>query len=184
MGRQTRLLLRWGGLLAMAIAVAFGGMVALFYAPLPSAEARSLALALAEHRWAARPFSRYRLVLRAASWCRVDAEIHDEQVVHVFENTCPGDPRTVSDLFEQIKRLDSDPNRVYCAPGGCECTEVRSVTAEYDAELGFPRAIRVRRTREPNWQGLLGYVLARGLPRCLTPRDIDVVKVMSLQPLS
>jgi hypothetical protein len=184
MVRQTRLLLCWGGLFALAIVVAFGGMVALFYAPLPSAEARSHALVLAEHRWAARPFSRYRLVLRAASWCRVDAEIHDERIVRVFENSCPGDPRTVSDLFAQIKQLDSDPNRVYCAPDGCECTEVRFLTVEYDGELGFPRAIRVRRPREPNWQGLVGYVLAHGLPRCLTPRDIDVVNVMSLQPLS
>jgi hypothetical protein len=184
MKRPTRLLIRWGVVASTLAVLAACGLAALFARQPPSAEARARELAQAEHRWAARPFSRYRLVLRAASWCRTDVEVQNERIVQVFENSCPVAPLSVSDLFGQIAQLDREPDRVFCAPDGCECTEVRLVQADYDTQLGFPRSIRVRRLRATNWQGLWGYMLARGLPNCLTPRDIDVINVLSLEPMS
>src|SRR6266545_1031608 len=150
----------------------------------PSVAARAQELAEARQRWGARPFSRYRLVMQAPSWCRLDIEIASERVVQVFENSCPGGPRTVSDLFDQIRQLDSQPDTIYCAPAGCECTEVRFVQADYDAQLGFPRSIRLRRLRTTNWPELWHFMVAHGLPDCLPPLDLDVVNVLSLHPLS
>jgi hypothetical protein len=184
MSRQTRRLLRWAGSAAGALAVTGCTLLALLYTPLPSPTVRARELAQAERRWASRPFARYRIVLRAASWCQVDVEIQGERVAQVFENTCPGEPKTVGDLFVQIRQLDSTPERVYCAPDGCECTETHAVEADYDAALGFPHSIRVRRPRVPNWQALTGYLLSRGLPSCLTPRDMEVINVVSLVPIT
>lgn len=160
------------------------GVAAIVYAQPPSASARALALGRAEERWAARPFSHYRMVVQAASWCRLDVEVQDEHLVRVFEDTCPGPPPTVTDLFARIKLLERDHDRIFCAPAGCECTEVRFVLADYDVQLGFPRSISVRRPRAANWQGLWGYLLEHGLPNCLTPRDIDIIRVLSFRPMS
>lgn len=149
-----------------------------------SAPARAAALAEARSRWDTRSFSHYRLVLQAPSWCRMDAEIKDEQIVKVYENSCPGGVKTVTDLFDFALQLDRQPNLIYCAAGGCECVEQRIALIEYDPQFGFPRAIRVRRQRAANMNGLWAYMLERGLPNCLTPRDTGVVNVLSLKPLS
>ena len=150
----------------------------------PSAVARTESWEQAQRRWDARPFTHYRMVVQAPSWCRMDLEINDERVVKVYQNTCPHPPQSVTELFKLVEWINSDPDRVYCAPDGCECTERRFAQTVYDAELGFPRTIGVRRERATNWTGLWHHVLEHGLPTCITPVDTDVVNVVSLQPLS
>ena len=151
---------------------------------LPPVSTRAQRLADAENRWLARAVTHYRLVMQAPSWCRLDVEIRNEQVVQVFENSCPAAPRTVSNLFEQIRQLDSTANLAFCAPKGCECTEVRFAEAVYDQELGFPRSIQLRRQRQTNWREFWRFFVAHGMPNCLTPRDLDVVDVVSLKQMS
>ena len=145
---------------------------------------RAQELADARNRWLSQPVAHYRLVMQAPSWCRLDVEIQAEQVVRVFENSCPSPPQTVTGMFEMIKQLDSAAGTIFCAPAGCECTEVRYITASYDQQLGFPRSIRLRRERQTNWPELWHFFVAHGLPRCLTPIDTDVVNVLSMQPIS
>ena len=138
----------------------------------------------ARSRWLSQPVRHYRMVMQAPSWCRLDVEIQAEQVVHIFENSCPSAPQTVTAMFEMIKQLDSAAGTIFCAPDGCECTEVRYATASYDQQLGFPRSIRLRRERQTNWPELWRFFVAHGLPSCLTPIDTDVVNVLSMQPIS
>jgi hypothetical protein len=160
------------------------GLSALLGARPSSAFSRAQELADAQNRWLSRPVAHYRLVMQAPSWCRLDVEIRAEQVVRVFENSCPGAPQTVTGMFEMIKQIDSAAGTIFCAPAGCECTEVRYVTASYDQQLGFPRSIRLRHERQANWPELWRFFMAHGLPSCLTPTDTDVVNVLSMQPIS
>ncbi len=160
------------------------GLSALLGSRPSSTFSRAQELADARNRWLSQPVRHYRLVMQAPSWCRLDVEIQAEQVVRVFENSCPGAPQTITDLFEMIKQLDSAAGTIFCAPTGCECTEVRYATASYDQQLGFPRSIRLRHQRQTNWPELWRFFMAHGLPRCLTPIDTDVVNVLSMQPIS
>jgi hypothetical protein len=160
------------------------GLSALLGAHPSSTFSRAQELADARNRWLSQPVRHYRLVMQAPSWCRLDVEIQTEQVVRVFENSCPSAPQTVTDLFEMIKQLDSAAGTIFCAPTGCECTEVRYATASYDQQLGFPRSIRLRHERQTNWPELWRFFMAHGLPSCLTPIDTDVVNVLSMQPIS
>jgi Family of unknown function (DUF6174) len=161
-----------------------GGLSALVLPRRPSIASRAQQLADARNRWLSQPVPHYRLVLQAPSWCRLDVEIQREQVVHVFENSCPTSPHTVTGLFDLIKQLDSTAETIFCAPRGCECTEVRYTTASYDPQLGFPQTIRLRRDRQMNWPELWRFVVAHGVPNCLAPRDIDLVRVVALDPIS
>jgi hypothetical protein len=149
-----------------------------------SSFSRAQALADARNRWLSQPIAHYRLVMQAPSWCRLDVEIQAEQVVRVFEDSCPSTPQTVTGMFDMIKQLDSEAGKIFCAPAGCECTEVRYITASYDQQLGFPRSIRLRRERQTNWPELWRFFRAHGMPNCLTPIDTDVVQVISMQPIS
>ena len=167
-----------------AVLLALGMAAGLALARPSSPAARAAAQRDAQQRWGSRAFSHYRLVVHAPSWCQIDAEVQQERVVRVFQNSCPLSALTVSDLFAYVDDMNQDPDRQYCGPNGCECVEQRFAQTEYDAALGYPRAIRVRRQRSANWDGLWGYLLQHGLPRCLTPPDTDVVTVVSLQPLS
>lgn len=149
----------------------------------PSAAAREQSWEQAQRRWAARDFSRYRMVIQAPAWCSADLEVRDERVAAVYPKNCPSAPRTVSELFATVKQLDSQADRIYCAAGGCECVEQLFVIAAYDPQLGYPTAIRLRHARSTNWPELWHYLVTHGLPNCLNPLDIDVVKVLSFQPL-
>jgi hypothetical protein len=160
------------------------GLNALLGSRPSSTFSRAQELADARNRWLAQPVPHYRLVMQAPSWCRLDVEIRSEQVVRVFQDSCPSAPQTVTGMFEMIKQLDSAAGTIFCAPSGCECTEVRYVTASYDQQLGFPRSIRLRRERQTNWPELWRFFVTHGLPRCLTPIDTDVVNVLSMQPIS
>lgn len=175
-------------MLAVGLAV-FGvllacGVGALLSTRPSSSFSRAQELAEARNRWLSRPVPHYRLVMQAPSWCRLDVEIQSEQVVRVFEDSCPSAPQTVTGMFEMIKQIDSAAGTIFCAPAGCECTEVLYVTASYDQQLGFPRSIRLRRERQTNWPELWRFFMAHGLPNCLTPIDTDVVQVLSMQPIS
>ena len=171
--------------LALCVALLLACGVSALVIPRPSSMAsRAQQLADARNRWLSQPIPHYRLVLQAPSWCRLDVEIQSEQVIRVFENSCPTSPRTVTGLFDFITQLDSTAETIFCAPRGCECTEVRYATASYDQQLGFPQTIRLRRDRQMNWPALWGFVVAHGVPNCLTPRDIDLVQVLSLNPIS
>jgi hypothetical protein len=160
------------------------GIGALFIPRSSSMASRAQELTDARNRWLSQPVPHYRLVLEAPSWCRLDVEIQTEKVVRVFENSCPTAPRTVTGLFDMITQLDSTAETIFCAPRGCECTELRYATASYDQQMGFPQTIRLRRDRQPNWPHLWSFVMAHGVPNCLTPRDIDLVRVVSLDPIS
>ena len=149
-----------------------------------SSFARAQALADARNRWLSQPVPHYRLVMQAPSWCRLDVEIQAEQVVRVFEDSCPSTPQTVTGMFDMITQLDNESGKIFCAPAGCECIEVRYITASYDQQLGFPRSIRLRRERQANWPELWRFFRVHGMPNCLTPIDTDIVQVLSMQPIS
>jgi hypothetical protein len=171
-------------LISVVVLLASWAAIGLFGIRTPSAAARTESWQQAQRRWAARAFTHYRMVLQAPSWCRMDLEIQDERVVQVHQNTCPTAPQTVTELFTVIKQLNAQADRIYCAPGGCECTEQRFANTVYDMQLGFPQTISLRRVRVTNWPELWHHLMTHGLPNCLTPLDIDIVNVISLQPLS
>jgi hypothetical protein len=183
MTHHRRSLAAVGWALCAALLLACG--VGVLLIPHPSSIAsRAQQLADARNRWLSQPVPHYRLVLQAPSWCRLDVEIQSEKVVRVFENSCPSSPHTVTGLFDLITQLNSTAETIFCAPRGCECTEVRYVTASYNQQMGFPQTIRLRRDRQMNWPTLWNFVVAHGVPNCLTPRDIDLVHVISLNPIS
>jgi hypothetical protein len=184
MGHHRRTYLAGVILVICAALLLACGLGVLLGSPPSTMASRARQLADARNRWFARPLPHYRLVMRAPSWCRLDVEIQDERVVHVFENTCPTSPRTVTGLFDMIAQLDSTAGTVFCAPRGCECTEVRYIRATYDAQLGFPTTIRLRRERQANWRNVWRFMMSHGLPNCLTPRDLDLVRVLSVKPIS
>jgi hypothetical protein len=171
--------------LTLCVALLFAcGLGALWLSSAPSISERAQELAAARQRWQSRTITHYRLVMQAPSWCQLDVEIWGEKIVHVFENSCPTSPRTVTGLFEMIKQIDSTADTIFCAPLGCECTEVRYIHASYDQEMGFPRTISLRRDRQMNWPELWHFLVTHGVPNCLTPRDIELVEVVSLKPIS
>src|SRR6266508_4743709 len=95
---------RRSGALAVTLAI-FGvllacGLSALLGSRPSSTFSRAQALADARNRWLSQPVPHYRLVMQAPSWCRLDVEIQAEQVVRVFEDSCPTSPRTITGLFD------------------------------------------------------------------------------------
>ena len=180
--RRSRMLAVGAAVFGVLLACGVGALLSV--RPSSSSFSRAQELADARNRWFSRPVPHYRLVIQAPSWCRLDVEIQSEHVVRVFEDSCPRAPRTVTGMFEMIKQIDSAAGTIFCAPAGCECTEVRYVTASYDQQLGFPRSIRLRRERQTNWPELWRFFMAHGVPNCLTPVDTDVVQVLSMQPIS
>jgi len=171
-------------ILAFCVALMLAcGLGALLSSRPSTTSSRARELAEARNRWFARPVAHYRMVMQAPSWCRLDVEIQAEKIVRVFENTCPTSPRTVTGLFDMITQLDNSTGMVFCAPRGCECTEIRYIEATYDEQLGFPRTIRLRRERQANWPELWRFMLVHGLPSCLAPSEIDLVDVLSMNPL-
>ena len=182
MGYCPALRARWNLSTASAALFALGLLGALLWrllAPTPAER-----LTAARVRWEARQGAPYRLVMRAPAWCYVDVEVRDERVIAAFQSPCPRGPRTVTELFDMIAQLDGEPAERHCSPDGCQCTEVATYQATYDRQLGFPRAIWLRRLREPNWPLLWRYLLSRGLPLCLSPPATEIVVVISLQPIA
>src|SRR5215210_4719622 len=110
-------------LIAAVLLFASCAAMGLFGIRTPSAVARSEGWQQARQRWGGRAFTHYRMVLQAPSWCRMDLEILDERVVKVYQNNCPNPPPSVTELFNLVGWLNSQAERVECAPNGCECTE-------------------------------------------------------------
>lgn len=180
MERLSQPAIRWI-LLAIGVAVLSCGVLLILQRPItPSTQ-----LAEAESRWAARPFSHYRLVLDAGSTCRLAFEVRDEQVSSVLQESSCGYPtRTVKDLFDLLKR--NKPIRQDCSYYRCACRQAIDVYAAYDRQWGYPSRIAVGLQREANllsgdyWR----YVLAnRRFPSCSRTSDAEIVRVLSLTPL-
>src|SRR5262249_33857112 len=108
-----------GVILALCVALLACGLSALLGARSSSPVTRAQQFSEARNRWLSQVMTHYRLVMQAPSWCQMDVEIQAEKVVHVFENTCPTAPRTVSGLFDLIKQLDNMAGMTFCAPRGC-----------------------------------------------------------------
>lgn len=114
-----------------------------------SAWARSQERAEAEQRWARRPFGHYRLEI-SDKRCPQRIEIRNERVVRVDPNRCDAPPRSITDLFDLIRR---DETVSYpCILAGCICDDIIRVRASYDPQLGYPTRIIVRIRAEPNWR--------------------------------
>src|SRR5689334_8726135 len=112
--------------------------------------------AAAEGRWAARPFSTYRLALRVEYWNRVcfqEIEVQGERVRTVLNDTCRVSwfaALTVPQLFEISERIEQAPT---CYPDSqpCACRLLRLGSVDYDPRLGYPTDIVYRREVQPNW---------------------------------
>jgi Family of unknown function (DUF6174) len=118
---------------------------------LRSAPARQLAAA--QQRWAARPFSAYRLVVdvHAFGSCHYDVEVRDEQVVKIFQRSCLQPAPTVTDLFRVVGASLQEQE---CGPNGCGCDGPIGVDAAYDAQLGYPTNLAARIKPEYRWRYL------------------------------
>ena len=84
----------------------------------------------------------------AGSWLTMWVVAAPVRTNSMTKNSCPTSPRTVTGLFDLITQLDSTAETIFCAPRGCECTEVRYIYASYDQQMGFPQTIRLRRDRQ------------------------------------
>ncbi len=159
--------------------------------------------AAAQARWEGCPFSHYRLVSQFSSnipsvglGCQRELEIQGEQVIKVFQNTCPRWPEgmTVTDIFRLFRRYvpqiadllptplpgrptptpypsDSTLGKWVRASDGCS---YYFVVADYDAQLGYPHQIETQLWR----------FSADGTFSCLAidpPRY--VVAILSLTPI-
>jgi hypothetical protein len=146
----------------------------------------ALDLDLARSRWAARPFSHYRMELSygQAGYCKQIIEIAADRVVAVLQNTCTEPPPTVEELFDRIER-DLVMINGRCGPNGCACDGTIVVSASYDARFGYPLSKQVdlnpaTRWRFPEyWVQRIsgGYCSYRELTR-------DIVTVVSLTPMT
>src|SRR4051812_32765212 len=94
--------------LLIAVGAVLLGSGLLWLLPHPSAIDAELAAAKA--RWAARSFSRYRLVVQEetrAGGCQQDMFVEDEQIRSVAQNHCVRVPSwTVTNLFTWAQQLD------------------------------------------------------------------------------
>ncbi|HEX5691032.1 MAG TPA: DUF6174 domain-containing protein [Roseiflexaceae bacterium] len=139
-----RMLVAIAGLLAGACVL--GVAAAVWLAPEPARD-----LAAAQHRWQARPFSAYRMIVETQAFgaCRFEVEIHDEQVTAILERSCLSPAPTVTDLFHTIQQ-HADENR--CGPNGCACDGPIGAEVVYDAQLGYPTEVLVRPQAQQRWR--------------------------------
>jgi hypothetical protein len=138
----------------------------------------------AEQRWQARPVAHYRIVSRMGD-CMQRGEFRGDEIISVSRKDCLDTIRTVEWLFALIARVESwGLARPRCAPSGCICRETRRIYAVYDDLLGYPRAVRLRKTRAIDWIGLLRNPEAyRAALDCATPPEIELFRVESLEVL-
>ena len=181
MGQRSGMYLLWLFLIASALLLLGGGALVSWRLSLST-----LDLDLARSRWAARPFSHYRMELSygQAGYCKQNIEIAADQVIAVLQNTCAEPPPTVDELFDRIERDLVNLNG-HCGPNGCACDGTIVVSASYDSQFGYPLNKYVdlnpaSRWRFPEyWQRQLsgGYCSFRELTR-------DNVTVISLTPMT
>ena len=181
MGRRSGTYLLWSMIVGSVLLVIGGGALVSWRLSL-----RTLDLDLARRRWAARPFSHYRMELSygRAGYCKQSIEIAADRVVAVFQNTCAEPPPTVEELFDRIER-DLVTLNGRCGPNGCACDGTIVVTASYDPRLGYPLSKQVDLNPATRWRFpeywrhrfLGGYCSFRELTR-------DIVTVVSLTPMT
>jgi hypothetical protein len=126
------------------IALIIGGAVVL-----PRLSVSTLELRAARERWAARPFSHYRLLLEYGEWgyCRQRLDIQGDRVVALLYNTCSAPAPTVDEIFDRIER-DIVRLSGRCGVNGCGCDGTIVVSADYDPRFGYPRFKRVKLNSE------------------------------------
>jgi len=142
-------------------------------------------LATARSRWAARPFSKYRILIEDDNGqCHQDAAVQDETVVTGFHNDCRIPLRTVTSLFSLIEGVQ--PSRYRCVDYGCACDTVMSVYTVYDAQLGYPTEIMFQWNVQANWRHLdyWKYTWSMGHPPpCRVSNYRQTTTVLSLTPI-
>ena len=147
---------------------------------------RELDLELARIRWAARPFSHYRMELSygRADYCKQSIEIAADRVVAVLQNTCAEPPPTVEELFDRIER-DLVKINGRCGPNGCACDGTIVVSASYDMRLGYPLSKQVDLNPATRWR-FLEYWQHRLSGAYCSYRELtrDTIKVVSLTPMT
>jgi hypothetical protein len=150
----------------------------------PSAEgAGDAELAAARARWAARPFTSYRMVIVDLR-CRMQIEVAGERVVSTTPSNCPQGSRSVDELFQLIER--DGTVGIACAYSNCSCDDVYHIRAHFDPQLGFPLRIEVRLTPTPNWRHPDYWAESferRTLLRCDQVEGSKEIVVESLTPL-
>jgi len=156
-------------------------------------------LAAARQRWATHAIPHYRLVVRMVDddggGCRQDIVVQHEQVMRVFENTCRGSARTVTELFDWIEQriasYRAQPRG--CGPNGCACDGTLGVDATYDAERGYPTSTHIHLLPEEGsrfpsywwkwiWGG--GKVMCTAMGGDLQSFYGEELQVIDLQPVS
>jgi len=146
--------------------------------------------AAAQSRWAARPFTAYRVALRVEYLNRVcfqEIEVQGERVRRVIRDTCLTSSfasMTVPRLYEISTRIEQAPT---CYPDSqpCACRIMRIGRIEYDPRLGYPREIAYRRAARPNWTHLDFWKhlwLDHELPNC-GPSRLTHIVVLAFAPL-
>jgi hypothetical protein len=175
----------WWSLLAgvlVALVVGVVGALGWYFAPMTTFHE-------AQARWRERPVPHYRLVIERPSLaCQQDVEVRHEQIVRVFEHTCPIEMLTMTDLFERIAQLDGMSNFSFISQGVCACQSELHAHVVYDSELGYPSEVGIadRRTINMFAQSCWQYLLMQGsLPECnvpFVPGDPRITNI-SLTPL-
>jgi hypothetical protein len=143
-------------------------------------------LQAARHRWAARPFSHYRLELKygALGYCHQNIEVKADRVVAVLQDTCSVPAPTVDELFDRIER-DFATLDGRCGPNGCACDGTIVVSAAYDPQLGFPHSKLVALNAGTRWR-FADYWTRRMSGQLCTSWDLgrEIITVVSLTPLT
>ena len=175
--RRQRLIVALGALLLLS------GLLAVHASSATRATAEER-LAAAQARWAAHGYRDYRIISRSGD-CLQQGEFRGDQIVSVRRWPCLDTIRTVEYLFMIAERAQTwGLTRQRCAPSGCVCRESRAIYVVYDEQLGYPLAIRMRKFRSVDWAYLLqSPARYAGLLGCLNPPEIDLFRVLSLEPL-
>lgn len=178
---------RWLALALALLLVASCGLMSMLTAAAPASSPRLAA----QQRWAARPFSSYRIAIRVdygGSICTQELETKGEYLRRILRNNCRPSwlgLSTVLRLFEIGERLDR-PQPCYALSQVCSCYRVLQGDIAYDTQLGYPAAIAYRREIRPNflhadyWRRLL---TSRQLPNCALVNQSVTIMVTAITPI-
>lgn len=123
--------------------------------------------------WDAAPVPHYRLIIQRPSLhCQQDVEIINEQIVQVFEHSCPIEMLTMSELLDRIAWLDGLDNFDSFMVADCPCESQLNATVAYDADTSYPTEVNVSDRRIFNWHNTAcwRHFLTQGqLPECDAP---------------
>ncbi len=144
---------------------------------------------LARQNWQEQPIPRYRLIIaRPSLQCQQDVEVANERIVHVFEDSCPIELLTMTDLYDRIVMLDGRENFAFFPDGSCSCGSTLNAHVFYDPATGYPQEVAISDRLNIPWSERACWrqvVFSGQLPDCTIsfpfsqPRTTDV----SLIPL-